>query len=284
MEFLPYLVGAAAVALFLLLAGLFGGSVKALVVGADGRPSTSKLQLTVWTMVIAFAYAAVFTARAMKGSYQPISDIPANVLLVLGFSATTMATAKGITVTYVNDGKVDKSSGPAQGLGALVRDDSGSTDLSKVQMLTWTGIAAVLYLYIVSRRIHATIAGGATTQGLPDIDGALMVLMGLSQGAYLGKKLVTTSTPRLTGLVPSSAAPGASVTLTGAGFGATGGGNQVTLDGSAVTVTTWQDDQIVFEVPNTQAIGNWQTGQVATVSVVSSGQPSANVLPLTIRP
>jgi hypothetical protein len=41
------------------------------------------------------------------------------------------------------------------------------------------------------------VAHAQFTSGLPDIDPALVVLMGLGQAAYLGKKLISTTTPIL---------------------------------------------------------------------------------------
>jgi hypothetical protein len=94
---------------------------------------------------------------------------------------STLASAKAITSAYVANGKVTK---PTGGAGVLFTDDGGQTDLAKTQLLAWTTVAIVVYPYVLC---HSD-----ATKGLPDIDGAIMVLMGLGHGAYVGKKLVTT--------------------------------------------------------------------------------------------
>src|SRR5438105_11966794 len=101
--------------------------------------------------------------------------------------------------------------------------------------------------------------------GLPDIDGALMVLMGLGQGAYLGKKLtVMTPIARLRALAPANGKPGDPITIYGASFGATQNGSLITLDGTplADAPQTWQDTQIRFTIPNRHPNGiDWTKPQ-----------------------
>lgn len=122
--------------------------------------------------------------------------------------------------------------------------------------------------------------------GLPDIDAALMVLMGLGQGAYLGKKSVTTSTPRLSGVSPSVVAAGTTptVALSGAALG-DGVGDQVLLNGVPLTVppTSWSDTSIQFAWLDAQPNGTpWASGQAASVSLVVNGQAS-NSLPVLVQ-
>lgn len=76
--------------------------------GADGRPSTSKLQWLFWTAIVFFTYVVMYATRAMDGVFEAISVIPQNVLIAMGLSAGTMAAAKGITVGYINSGRVKK--------------------------------------------------------------------------------------------------------------------------------------------------------------------------------
>jgi hypothetical protein len=68
-------------------------------------------------------------------------------------------------------------------------------------MIAWTLIAIVTYLIAVASRIHTN-----NVRGLPNIDSALMVLMGLGHGAYLGKKLVSQDEAVASALPPSKAA------------------------------------------------------------------------------
>jgi len=166
-----------------------GWRVWRLVEGADGPRSTSKFQWAIWLVVILFAYVVLWVLRARQGDWTAISAVPQNLLTVLGFSTVTAATAKGITVGYTRAGFVTKAiasqGGPVH--GGILEDDTGLPELAKIQMVAFTFLAAGIFLATV---IHQVLANPVQTD-LPDIDSSLLVLMGISQGGYLGKKLVT---------------------------------------------------------------------------------------------
>ena len=318
-----YLSGAGAVLVLWLIAGAFAGAwdLLRLAEGQDGRLSVSKLQWLLWTMVVVFGYVATLVARGLNGGDVTGGiSLPSNLLIAMGFSTATMVTAKGITTLYVAQGRVVKPPvGPAPAAPApapaavvagavavpaataqppatsfysdLVQDDSNQTDLSKVQLLIWTAIALGAFLTNVILNINAVDAGGSTAgAALPDIDGALMVLMGLSQGGYLGKKLVTSNRLQLISLAPpavSRSAAGAAtrVTLLGSGFGPASPANaaapedtdsKLLLDShTPAWVVTWSDSRIVFAVdPANDPTGQpWAAGaHDIGVTVLVSGQ------------
>jgi len=285
MNFVPYACGIGLlVALWLVYRVLTGSwNPWKLVEGADGRPSTSKLQWFLWTVVIIFSYGAIYAARATKGHFEVISEIPVNVLTAMGLSVTTMAAAKGITVSYVASGRLAKTkvTPQAAGPGSVVQDDDDVPDLSKIQMLAWVLIAIGVYLIRVLHEI------GLSLPQLPDIEGALMVLMGLGQGAYLGKKLTTTITPRLTGLSPGSGRPGTAMTMTGVSFGGQPNGSLITIDGNPFhpePAPDWGDTQIQFTIPAKHPTGrDWlAAGERISIGLIAGGQESANTLPFTV--
>lgn len=74
---------------------------------------------------------------------------------------------------------------------------------------------------------------------------------------------------------PNPAAPGASITISGAGFGTTQGTSQVVYDGVVVSVVSWSNTQIVATVPSPKANGTYN------VSIVVQGQ--AVTKPHTVR-
>jgi len=188
----PYAVGISTVlVLWLLYKVASGGTIGSLYEGSDGRPSTSKFQFFAWTAVVIFAYAAIYSLKVAAHHFEAVNEIPKNVLIAMGMSVISAAAAKGITVSYIATGRIEKSPVPSgsSNFGAIFQDDSGFPDLSKVQMIAWTFTAIVTYLIAVGSKIHQR-----DYSSLPDIDSALMVLMGLGHGAYLGKKLVTQDT------------------------------------------------------------------------------------------
>jgi hypothetical protein len=223
--------------------------LKELFNGFDGFGSTSKLQWLLWLIVILFGYVAIWVLRAEQGNYIALSDIPVNILTVLGFSTGTAAAAKGITAGYVQTGKVAKTGVPANPTpattGGIFQDDSGGPELAKIQLMAFTIIGIGIFLATVFHQI----AIGDIKDGLPNIDSSLLVLMGISQGGYLGKKLVTYGTPALFAPNPLSGPPGTAVTVVGSGLGAQQGNSQLLLNGTPIAVTAWSDTSIQFTAP-----------------------------------
>lgn len=310
MQFTAFASGIATLLLFWVLYRLYAGTwdLTKIYEGADGNASTSKLQWFLWTVVIIFAYVVVYAARLYKGDLEAIDSIPQNLLIAMGFSITSMIAAKGITVAQVTSGQraaaqpgsgaqtpdttpqgtVPAAASGTTATGGVFRDDSGAPDLSKIQIMAWTLIAIGTYLIRLIEQVNVAAglpAGPGFNLDLPDIDEALMVLMGLGHGAYIGKKLVTTTTPRLTGLAPGQGPAGSSVTLTGMAFGVTQDGSLLTIDGMSIHPDglTWSDTQITFTIPATHPNGTpWGPGQRILIGLTVNGQQSANTLPFTV--
>jgi hypothetical protein len=276
-----------------------------LVEGADGASSTSKFQWFLWLVVILFGYTALWVLRAEQGNFSALSEIPANLLTVLGFSTATAAAAKGITSGYVQTGRVIKTTatqaavaptpptGAAGAAGAagqaitstggILQDDNGVPELAKIQMVGFTFIAIAIFLITV---IHQIVSNDVTA-GLPNIDSSLMVLMGISQGGYLGKKLVTYGAPALYPPSPLAGPPTTAVTLGGANLGSQSG-SQLLLNGSPIQVkdSDWSATAIHFTVPDHDpATGGSWTGLPKTVPlVVSAMGQTSNSVNFTVTP
>jgi hypothetical protein len=98
--------------------------------------------------------------------------------------------------------------------------------------------------------------------------------------------------PVITGATPSSTAPGTSVTLSGQNFGSTQGSSYLTLaqggtswgapfDGAKLTITSWSDTSITFQLPPSSGPFPLAPGS-ATVTVTVAGQTSpAQTLTIT---
>jgi hypothetical protein len=245
------LIGVAFLVVLYVVTALITGHwrLKEVFAGFDGFASTSKLQWFLWLTAVLFSYVALWVLRAEHGDYAALSEIPVNILTVLGFSTATAAAAKGITAGYVQTGKVAKTGVPANSTaattGGIFQDDSGGPELAKIQMIAFTIIGIGIFLATVFHQI----AIGDIEDGLPNIDSSLLVLMGISQGGYLGKKLVTFGTPALFAPNPLSGSPATPVTVTGSGLGAQQGNSQLLLNGAPIAVTAWSDTSIQFTAP-----------------------------------
>lgn len=261
----PFLVGAIVLLVMWLLYAVLGHNPNPFetVRGVDKRWSTSKLQFFCWTVVAIFSYASVYAALIGVGALAKISEhgvgssvsVPANLLLAMGLSVTTALAAKGITVSQLNNQATAKehvAKDDAE-LGDLVKDDGGAIDLTKVQMLGWTVIALGAFFSQVVNTVVGIGFGSAAQAAvtLPDIDTSLMVLMGLGQGAYLAKKIITTNTPAISSAKPALDAggrPGTDVTLKGSAFGMAQADSVITYNGliAGFPVTSWRDTEIIF--------------------------------------
>lgn len=270
----------------------------------DKKLSVSKLQLYIWTSVIAFSYVYIVTWNysswaAQIGSQKAIPpplEFPWTVLLALGLSVGTFGLAKGTAVSYAGDGNAsNQPQAPARAAdagatsqtaamtpGLVASDVSGTPDITKVQMLAWTLIAAVVYIVDTVAQIDCTGCKETATgliKSLPPIDYALLVLTGVAQGTYIGNKLIVPRGAVLTAVSPAVVTPGGTAHVYGSGFGTTG---SLLVDGTAVTAGPWTDTDVTFTVPTNKpnAGGPYQAKDKATLSMIVGGTPSANTLPL----
>lgn len=252
--------------------------------GFDGFSSTSKFQWFLWLVFILFSYTALWVLRAEQGNFSALNEIPVNLLTVLGFSTGTAAAAKGITSGYVQTGRVQKQNpstpqpnANSADTGGVFQDDTGAPELAKIQMMGFTFIALGIFFIAV---IHQILTNDIT-DGLPNIDSSLMVLMGISQGGYLGKKLVTSNPLTLYAPTPPRASPATAITLPGANLGTTAG--QLTLDGAPIATTGWTASSIGFTVPGTHPADNsaWPAATTVQLAVSVMGQTS-NSVPFTV--
>jgi hypothetical protein len=284
----PYIIGFAVLLLLWLFYRISAGDWNILETtrGADNRWSTSKCQFFLWTVVALFSYASLYAARIGAGVLTTNDfNIPTNLLLAMGLSVTTAVAAKGITVSQLSDQTATKEHIDAKDAqtGDLIKDDGGAIDLTKVQMLGWTIVALGAYIASVAYAVQHI----QPTTKLPDIDTALMVLMGLGQGAYLAKKLITTSTPTISKIDPAKVRPGREVTINGTSFGVAQGQALIAIDGVVpappLAVKSWSDTSIAFLMPNPPLPAGFPTGQ-KPVSITLDGGTKSNSYPITILP
>lgn len=287
------------------------GSLNPLAIGAgeDGKLSLSKSQALFWTYIVLYAFAAIYArdaqlcaapggcpASAVANANGASSDIGANalipvgfpnsVLLLLGFSVTSLVAAAGITRSQLAAGQIRKHTrrpGEKQDLSPrwLILSDDEQVDLTRFQVVLWTLAAAGAFVS------DAQIMLGRATfiPSLPDVGPALVLLMGVGQAAYVGGKLVVTPKARVFRVGPVHGPVGTTVTVSGSGFGATqGDSSALLLDGvpvAAGNITSWSDSAIVFTVPNAQPGGAaWPAPPASTTVQVTVALGSAETAPV----
>lgn len=163
-----------------------------LFVGQDNRYSNSKFQMTIWIFTGIFSYVTLFFQRYFAStdlmSFSSMINIPENLGILMGISAGSFVSAKAITSSQVSSGAITKLKAANPSLLDLITDDNKLIDLGDLQMFSWTLIGALIYLLNFYRMW--LYMDPSVEVSLPTIDSSILALTGVSQAAYIGKKLV----------------------------------------------------------------------------------------------
>jgi hypothetical protein len=177
-------------------------------IGDTGRYSIARLQAVMWAFIIissqvSFIIAILINKTQGVSLYSYQVTFTEQVLWLLGLSLTGYVSVKGISVNQISQRKrfVQQQSK----MSDFITGDNG-LDFSKFQMLIWTIIAILIYLASSYEFIRNILIINAETpllakkaledlinpnnNHLPTLDWSMVVLMGLSQGAYIGRKLI----------------------------------------------------------------------------------------------
>jgi hypothetical protein len=185
--------------------------LKAAVIGQDGRASTSKTQVVLWTAAIVWALIyLLLLARAYPGGNLFTAAVTSNwrpeYLVLLGLPVAAAAAAKAVVSGSNNGlGPVSSSSLPAvpgQTIPVYVRDPvrpgvkgllSGVSELITADngTVAWADLQYVVFTLITL--VYFAVQFLAQPQhGLPPVPAALLTLMGVSASGYTAAKIVET--------------------------------------------------------------------------------------------
>lgn len=267
----------AVLAVFELLARLARASfLDSIVLGTDGRTSTSKTFVLLWTLLVGWALIALLiagqfiTTRAcvhhphaavacgrnplalMQVGWRRFLDAPLSgtYLILLGIPGAAAVSAKQITQNNVNRNGFKKAK-PKSGAQRISRvtevfsADDGTTDIGDFQYVIFNLITAI---YFVTQFLHP---GGT---GLPTIPDTLLGLTGVSASVYVGKKAVTDNQPTVTGVFPLPLHDGRQFTVIGTCLAVdpaspTEVGPQITIDGLSAVVIATNGGNLVAKAP-----------------------------------
>ena len=235
------------------------------IIGDDGRTSTSKTFILMWTLLVAWALVVLLIAGDLISTHaclagagstaahrchaDPVAllqvgwrhflsaGLSGGYLVLLGVPATAGVAAKGITQNQVQNGggvKIPKPPGSSNFVHRVAEifcDDDNTTDLGDFQYLIFNLITAV---YFVSQFLSPR------GDGLPAIPDTLLGLTSVSAALYVGKKAVTRTQPSVTGVFPAPLRDGQPFTVVGTGLttdvsSPPTGSAQVTIDGVLAT-------------------------------------------------
>ena len=141
--------------------------------------SLSKCQAFVWTFVLIGSYFYLAVGKSLIFGKGAIPDFNASLLVLMGISYGGSLAAAQLNRFFP---KKDLAP-PPPGLIDLI-SEGGEISLPRLQLVGFTITAIIIYLYNVS-------GADFLSKGLPDIPPTLLGLLGISQGGYLGGKLVS---------------------------------------------------------------------------------------------
>jgi hypothetical protein len=195
--------------------GLF---FRGLYLGKDGRWSTSKLQVLLWTYAVLFALTAIFLAKALgvdEGLSNLIEDGDKNwdvYLILLGGPFAAMVLAQGITSTKVENESVAKTNSEepttavGEGLSQVISNDVGETDIVDLQYFLFNLLALGYFLGSFVPNL---------ADGLPKLPELLVALTGASAATYVAKKATDREKPSVTAVLPVKARTGGKLDIWG---------------------------------------------------------------------
>lgn len=292
-----YLAAAGGIIIFLAcvegIARVGHGSFFATVIlGEDGRTSTSKTFIFMWTLLVGWALVALLiagelvhqhgcvpatvgsdvtsAAKACKKAKDNLgllqvgwlhflnSGLSGAYLILLGIPAAAGVAAKGITQSQVNSTgfKTPKPPSdhpaPFSRLAEVFSADDGTTDIGDFQYLIFNVVTAV---YFVVQFVHPD------GTGLPTIPDTLLGLTSVSAGLYVGKKAVSRSQPVVTGVFPLPLHDSQEFTVMGTDLvedpaSPTPVKPQITIDGMPATIVRCDDaGNLVAVAPANVGVG-----------------------------
>jgi hypothetical protein len=216
--------------------------VKALVIGADGRTSTSKVQAVLWTFAVWYAFVVILLiGRSFGCDQEALSEeqqsscteasenritfaqlvgreLQADYYVLLGFPLGVAVAAKALTTNKVATGTITKtpnepgSEGVVEGLRETISNDRGETDLLDFQYFAFNLLTLAFFFteFLTNPQ-----------QGLPDLPATLIGLSGLSAAAYTTRKALETDVrPGVTAVIPKRLllTRGTAIAVIGTGF------------------------------------------------------------------
>lgn len=248
--------------------------VQDFLTGKDGRWSTSKTAVFLWTYAVWFAFVAFLIHEHDVPTKDQLHE---EYFIVLGIPTAAALIAKGVVQSKVESGTLTKDvqapeTSVVAGAGQLVSDDRGRADLLDFQ---YFGFNLILIGYFLVKFFETP------ESGLPDLPDSLLALTGVAATAYVGKKGLDKEVgPTLWEIVPRQGAAGTRVKITGVNL-ATAAATNVdvlfgNLEGQNTTVTVPKHAEVQSDVP-----AGLQPGEVEVRVVAYDGRPS-NPLSFTV--
>ena len=227
------------------------------IIREAGWPSLARFQFLAWTLIVVFCFTTICVMRFLGGNLDIPADIPENLLALMGISAGVTAVSSGVSRNKYGEETKKRSKQEYTNLkegknwGTMLLENDAPS-LTRFQMLSWTLLS--VFLYGAKFLAYILTATEAEALVLPDIESTLLVLMGVSQGAYVGGKWVAPSKPTVFNATFNETEDRKTkkkkqyIVLNGTNFG--GNKGLVVFDDTVIpqNQVTWNNDVVTVEV------------------------------------
>ena len=165
------------------------GDWRGILVDTRNKLSIARLQLLLWTVFVLSGYLAIALVNVARGAGDPLAiGVPDGLWAAMGVSTASLAAAP--YVLNRQPGRLAKNATPeAAGWRDLVSDEvdgfDDRVDLGKLQMVLVTGVLLVAYAVALADRLRGS---HGVVHALPAVNGAFVILLGISHAGYLAKK------------------------------------------------------------------------------------------------
>lgn len=170
---------------------------------SNGNLSLSYLQLLLWTYVISFSFIFIYFFRMFNGEYSNYgADFPKNLLALLAVVGGATVSSRMIGDKPSPDSEKNDEEKSDSEFHTLFYGAKQKFSLSKFQMFLWTIMCIIIYIVLFSLVVNNAVdrlnhtdttlekkRDLVKSMTIPDVDNVMLVLMGISQGSYLGVKL-----------------------------------------------------------------------------------------------
>jgi hypothetical protein len=205
-------------ALFALIAGHgVTGTWLGVLIDTRNKVSLSRLQMTLWTVLILSGFLTAVLANLTAGVLEPLAiTVPPELWLLMGISTASMVGSP--LILSVKRHRPSKEEDKQQALTKLARRDVdpsqvnfrgqlvenrsidaariadlfqgsetgnvGLLDMGKLQMFFFT----LVLLFAYGTALAGAFSSGETVSALPALDGGMLALLGISHAGYLVNK------------------------------------------------------------------------------------------------
>jgi hypothetical protein len=261
-----------------------------LYTGADGRTSTSKVQVVMWTYAVLFGLLSLWVAKALGTDagweHQIDAGLQDEYMILLGGPFAAAIFAKATTATKAANGTLAKTSqkgqkrNPAEAVDEIVSNDAGDTDLVDTQYLLFNLLALTYFLGTFVFHLG---------DGFPEMPELLVGFTGASALAYAGKKATDGKEPKLRSARPKAVSRGDQLTIAGTAVlvdppadAPDDWGPKVTIGDKEATVVDTDrrqgNDRIMVEVPEDAELGENEISVITALDVEVAGTLTVKVI------